>query len=162
MKEIYLTNNKGIVFVDNEDYEWLQQYKWNFNLSRNGNGYATTNLYLNKRNLIKHMHRLIMNEPIGLQIDHIDNNGLNNQKNNLRIVTNQQNQMNRKKGINCSSKYKGVTWKKQDKQWQAQIQANKKYIYLGLFRIEEDAAKAYNEAAIELFGEYAHLNEVKL
>ena len=108
------------------------------------------------------MHRLLMNEPAGFDIDHIDHNKLNNQKNNLRIVTRSQNMMNRLKGKNCSSIYKGVCWKGEINKWSVQIMIDNKYIHIGVFKIEEEAALAYNKKAKELFGEYAYLNEVEL
>lgn len=156
MKEIILANNKGIALVDNEDYEWLNQYKW----SLDAYGYAITNVRINKQRKSKKMHRLIMNEPIGFEIDHTDQNGLNNQKDNLRISTHSQNNMNRLKRNGCSSKYKGVHFKKSIDKWAANIGFNKKQIYLGYFNNEIDAANAYNKKAKELHGKYANLNEV--
>lgn len=152
MKEIILSKNKGITLVDDENYEWLNKYKWYLD----DVGYARSTI----KSKNKRIHRLIMNEPKDMEIDHIDGNRLNNQKNNLRIVTRSQNNMNRLKVENCTSKFKGVCWNKRDKIWFAQIKINKKRFYLGNFKIEEEAAGAYNKAAIELFGEYACLNEV--
>lgn len=94
------------------------------------------------------------------EIDHIDNNHLNNNIKNLRPVTRSQNNMNRIKLRNTSSKFKGVCWNKQLNKWEVGIKINNKKKYLGLFKSETDAAIAYNNAAIELFGEYANLNEV--
>ena len=153
MKEIYLSNGKNIVLVDDEDHNWLKKYKWHLH----SNGYAKSTI----KSKSKRMHRLIMNEPAGFDIDHIDHNKLNNQKNNLRIVTRSQNMMNRLKGKNCSSIYKGVCWKREINKWSVQIMIDNKYIHIGVFKIEEEAAVAYNKAAIKLFGEYANLNEVK-
>ena len=155
VKEIQLVNNKGIVLVDDEDYYFLNQYKWNLAKPC----YARTTLYNGNKKTI-YMHSFIMNTPGGMLTDHIDGNGLNNQKNNLRIVTKSQNNMNSKKGAGFTSKYKGVNWDKDCKKWRAHITLNKKKKHLGVFINEEEAAIAYNEAAKKLFKEYANLNEV--
>lgn len=111
-------------------------------------------------------HRLIFLYHHGYSpefLDHIDGNPLNNSINNLREATNQENGMNRKKnksinGKPTSSIYKGVTRAKHAKKWTAQIQIDGKSKYLGSFISEIEAAKAYNRAAIKLFGEFAKLN----
>ena len=108
-------------------------------------------------------HRLIFLYHHGYlpkYIDHIDRNKLNNDINNLREVTQSQNNMN-KSSVKGSSQYKGVCWRKRRNKWETNIKINQKLKYLESFNLEEDAAKAYNKAAIELFGEYAKLNEVK-
>lgn len=91
-------------------------------------------------------------------IDHRDHNGLNNQKSNLRFCTPSENAMNARKNENSSSVYKGVCFFNRDKKWLAQIQVNGKPIRLGCFASEVEAAKAYNNKAIELFCEFANLN----
>lgn len=156
VKEIILYGNKGIALVDDEDYDWLNQYSW----CLHGYGYATTSIKNNKKYITKGMHRLIMKEPINLDIDHIDHNVLNNQKNNLRSVVRSQNNMNRKPLKNSSSIFKGVSWIKRDKKWLSRIKLNGKSIHLGVFKSEKDAAIAYNKAAKKLFKKYALLNEV--
>lgn len=92
------------------------------------------------------------------QVDHIDGNPLNNTRSNLRIVTNQQNQMARHKAVSKTG-YKGVA--KHGNGWRAQIKFNQKQIRLGTYATPEKAAKAYNQAAIALFGNHAVINEVK-
>lgn len=156
MREIKLANNKGIAFVDDEDYELLNQYNWHL-ISRE---YANTYIKINNKRESKLMHKLILNTYKNLEIDHIDGNGLNNQKSNLRLLTHQQNIMNSFKHKRSSSKFKGVSWHKTGKKWQAYIGFNKKLIYIGLFDFEKEAAKAYNEKAKDLYGKYANLNEV--
>lgn len=140
--------------MDDEDYGWLNEYKWHIS-----NGYAIAHFYQNEKRTTKRMHRLIMNEPQNFQIDHINRNKLNNTKINLRVVTNSQNQMNspKQKG---SSKFKGVWWHKNTMKWVSVIKANKIKYYLGYFENEEDAARAYNKKAKEVHGEYAYLNKV--
>lgn len=143
-KEIKLTKNK-VALIDDEDFEFLNQFKWYFNT-----GYA---MRRNKKQTIL-MHRVINNTPDGMETDHINRKKLDNRRINLRSCTNQQNQMNSSKMINTTSKYKGVCWHINNKKWQVNIQ-NK---YLGYFKSELEAAKAYDKAAKELFGEFARLN----
>ncbi len=99
-----------------------------------------------------------MNTPEDKHTDHEDGNGLNNQKSNLRIVTNAQNHMNKKGNRNTSSKYKGVCWNKESNKWTSSITLNQKQTHLGYFTCEKKAAKAYDKKAKELFGEYSRLN----
>jgi hypothetical protein len=103
------------------------------------------------------LHRLIMDAAIGDIIDHIDGDGLNNAKSNLRFVTSQQNAMNRRAWKNKrGSRFKGVH--RDGKRFRAIITVNRKNIGLGSFKTEEEAAEAYNKAASEMFGEFACLN----
>lgn len=152
VKEISLTEDK-VAFVDDEDYPLVSQYKWYVSGSHS-NWYAIRNNRL--KSLI--MHRLILNIPKDFECDHINGNGLDNRRCNLRIVTKAQNQMNRRKSQSCSSNFKGVTWYKSRNKWIVTITINQKQIYLGRYVNEIDAAKAYDEAAKRLFGEYARLN----
>jgi hypothetical protein len=156
MKKIKLTQGK-FALVDDEDFEWLNQWKWCYHKEKNKNtGYVVR--AINKK-LIR-MHRQILNLIFGdkKDADHKDHNGLNNQKNNLRIVTSQENRRNSLKIKNCFSKYKGVSLHKSTKKWRAYIVINYKQKHLGLFISEKKAAKVYNQAAIKYFGKHAYLN----
>lgn len=152
MKTIPLTKRK-MALVDDEDYEWLMQWKWHV-IECEKNFYARRN---HKGKTI-YMHRLIMGACAGQQTDHKNCNGLNNQKQNLRFCSNAQNQYNQKSYIGHTSKFRGVCWHKVAKKWQASIRHHYHLIYLGLFGNEFEAAKAYDRAAVEKYGEYAHLN----
>lgn len=98
--------------------------------------------------------------PIGYDIDRINTNG-DYEPSNVRVVTHQQNCFNTRGTKNSSSKYKGVSWDKNTFKWVARIGKDRKSICIGYFLDEDDAADAYNEKALELFGEYVHLNPTK-
>ena len=104
------------------------------------------------------LHRLVADTPKGMDTDHINGDGLDNRKQNLRICTHAENMCNRRLGKNNKSGFKGVNWRKDDKTWHAQIRHNKKKIHIGYFKDKEEAAKAYDRKAIELQGEFAWLN----
>lgn len=143
MKEIKLTQGK-VALVDDEDFEQLNQFKWS--ACKNGNTfYATNNFHNTLYNFIYSLHRLILLSPDfpapGKTVDHIDGNGLNNQKSNLRIVTHRQNMQNLH--IKTTSKYPGVSWHNASKKWQAAIMIEGKQFHLGIFDSEEKAYEAY-------------------
>lgn len=157
-KEIKLT--KGYVaLVDDEDYNYLNQWKWA--VSKRKNTIYAQGVINNKPN---HMHRFIIKPKKNQIIDHINGNGLDNRKSNLRICTQSENLRNRSKPKwkKTTSKYKGVSFVKNRKTpWRSYIQINKKYKHLGHFNNEIDAAIAYNKAAIKYYKKFAFLNEIK-
>src|ERR1035437_8173818 len=152
MREIPLTQGQTTL-VDDEDYGWLVGMgPWHAQRSRS-TFYAT----FSQRNL--GMHRVIVGvtDPKD-QVDHEDNDGLNNRRYNLRVATHAQNQRNRGKQANNKSGYKGVYWDYRSNKWRAEIRVNGKRIFLGRFDDVLDAAAAYHEAAIKYHGEFAHLH----
>jgi len=152
-RRIPLTRGK-FALVDSADYYRLAKFQWYANGTTQNKFYAIRN---HGRKGLK-MHRVIMNAPDHLSVDHIDHNGLNNCKSNLRLCTHAQNSCN----IGCYkgtvSKYKGVCWYKNIKKWSAAIKCDGKQYYLGTFASEIDAARAYDKKAAELHGEFACLN----
>lgn len=152
MKYIRLSTG-DIATVDNADFNWLNQ--WNWHLS--GAGYAM------RSELGKsiYMHTLLSNGPKGMDTDHVDGNRLNNSRSNLRVCTRSQNMMNARKQSNNTSGYKGVSWQKNAKKFSAYIQVGGKKKHLGLFTNAIEAAKAYNNAALDHFGGYCRLNKFK-
>ena len=105
------------------------------------------------------MHRAILDVPKGKIVDHINHNGLDNRRANLRVATRRQNAWNkRKRRSKCSSQYKGVMWLKKAGKWQARISCKGRSIVIGYFDDEKAAARAYDARAAELFGEYAAPN----
>jgi len=163
-KQIPLTQSKFAI-VDNEDYEWLMQWKWCAAKVRN-TFYATRVIGTRLNQQTISMHRLIMNTAKEMQTDHRNHNGLDNRKENIRTCTHSENQHNRKVTHKGTSKYKGVCWKKgitykghqYDGKWCTQITNKDKSIHIGYFNDEIKAAKAYDQKAKELFGEFAHTN----
>jgi hypothetical protein len=152
VRRIPLTRGK-FALIDADDYYRLVKFPWHA-IVGNSTFYATGTR--NGKGVV--MHREIMNTPDDLVVDHIDRNGLNNCKANLRLCTPTQNRRNAASVFGSISRYKGVTWKKSRKKWFAEIQFNKKRYSLGYFEDEIAAAKAYDKKAKELFGEFAYLN----
>jgi hypothetical protein len=145
--------SKGqFAIVDAADFDWLSRFKWHCVITNNI-AYAY-HCFCDKT---VGMHRFIMKPGQSLVVDHIDGNGLNNTRGNLRICTREQNVHNRKGG-GKTSQYKGVCRKKHSKKWYAGIKKNEQHIHIGYFEREIDAAKAYDEKARQLFGEFAYLN----
>ena len=155
MKEISLTQNK-VALVDDEDFEWLNQFKW-YACWSGWVWYAIRKSpILDGKRITILMHREIMNAPNGVPVDHRNSNGLDNRRENVRLCTNQQNMHNRKKA-NRNNKLgiKGVCWHRNTKKFRSQINLNGKKIHLGLFNVLGDADSAYRKAEEKYFGEFA-------
>ena len=101
------------------------------------------------------MHRVIAETPEGKETDHVNHNSLDNRRENLRVCTHSQNMANASKKTPHTSKFKGVTWNRHLGRWYSRITCNGKLLNIGPFNSEIDAAKAYDEKATELFGEFA-------
>lgn len=153
MKEISLT--KGMTaLIDDEDFDKVKEFKWYAHESRPGKFYARSDFPGRKRVFL---HRFIMNiDDPKIQVDHIDGNKMNNTRSNLRLATNQENNRNQHKlKSNNTSNYRGVSFNKQSNKFEAYIKLpNKKKKNLGLFEKVEDAAKAFDIAAKEIYGTY--------
>lgn len=106
------------------------------------------------------MHRLILNAPDHVRVDHRNGDGLDNRRDNLRYATTSQNCGNQRVGRNNTSGYKGVTPRPSGK-WRARIMYQRQCQHLGEYETKEDAARAYNEAALRLFGPFARLNPIE-
>ena len=159
MKEIKLTQGY-VALVDDEDYERVMQYRWHVQ-ARKRTKYAWRSVCKpDGRWTSLMLHRFILNLPSGMvpQVDHKDRNGLNCQKENLRIATGSENNANQRKRPNLSSRYKGVAWYKQTNKWMAHFTVNRKKHHLGYYFLEEEAARAYDAAMIKTFGEFALTN----
>jgi len=158
-RRIPLTRGKFAI-VDPDDYPELKKYKW-FATKNGSTFYAKRHTRFTER--IKTtsvcMHRKIMNAPDNLVIDHINYNGLDNRKANLRLATRRQNSLHIIRTMNPgSSKYKGVSWREDRKKWSVKIMADGKTIHLGCYKDEIKAAKAYDKAAKKYHGQFASLN----
>jgi AP2 domain len=140
MKEIVLTQGK-VALVDDRDFGRLNKFKWLAH--ETGNTFYAERMYTTqdgKRHVIG-MHRLIINTPNGLDTDHINGNGLDNRRINLRSVTHRKNLQNIR--TEKTSKYPGVCWRKRDKKWQAQIKISGRVMNLGCYPDEETAGLVY-------------------
>ena len=172
-KEIELTQGYKAI-VDDEDYERVNVKKWYIRKwKRNDKMYAERKETLDGKVITLMMHRFVMNEPSKeFDIDHIDGNGLNNQKENLRICTRSQNCMNKRVRKDSGTGYKGVYEVKKDhkkllgpnaKRFEAYIgipETSGERLFLGRYHTLREAVIIYNNKAVELFGEYVLLNDI--
>lgn len=159
MKQIPVGRGK-VALVDDEDYEHLSKRKWYCYRARskNTNCWHVRLSESNKRQV--YLHRMIVTPPEGMIVDHINRDGLDNRKENLRFCTPWQNSLNCSPRINCTSKYKGVCKRSDSGSYRSRIRVHGKLINLGNFKNEKDAARAYNDAAKLYFGEFAVLNNL--
>lgn len=150
MKRIKILSPKfGVKYflIDKEDYKKIKSFKW----------------HLSTRNYIKNhklgfLHRFILTPKKGILVDHINGDVLDNRKENLRICTPSENQCNRHRQQNNTSGYRGVKCHKTCKRFEAKLQIKNKFIYGGLFKTKEEAAKRYDELAIKYHKKFAKLN----
>ncbi len=153
-----------VALVDDDDYDLVMAYRWFVvEKSRSGVGrrrddgpYAKTTVrHPDGHWTTARMHSLLTGWP---QTDHKDHDGLNNQRSNLRPATQSQNAANQRPMEGRTSQYKGVSWKREYRKWLAKITIRKRGRHLGYFAVEEDAARAYDAAALAAWGEFACLN----
>lgn len=158
--ELPLSRNLTAV-IDNEDSD-LSEFKWHSH-SDGYRFYAVRNRHTESRRTTQQLHRVILERILnrslakGEFVDHINGNGLDNRRCNLRLANNAENCRNKRRDTRNSSGYKGVGFSKSSHKWRARIMVNNKSIWLGLFNTPEEAHKAYCEAAIHYFGDFARL-----
>lgn len=139
--------------IDDADEAFVNLFKWSF--TSVGRGYAVRRvLKPDGRATHQLLHRYLLDPSTGFEVDHIDGDSLNNCRANLRVCTHKQNRANTRKHKDNTSGFKGVCWSKAAQKWSAKLR-NK---HLGLFGTKEEAALAYDQAAIRECGEFAHTN----
>lgn len=155
VKEILLQNGM-VVFVDDEDYERLNAYKWRIYKEKSAITIETT-IDRKTRKLgnvifdIKNTNQVVV---------HINGDRLDFQKTNLKLISKSEMNLYKKGNVKSTSKYKGVSWSKRDNKWRAQIQSKGKTIHLGAYLDEDEAAEAYNNAALIFHGKNAYQNKI--
>ena len=157
MKKIKLSKGK-FALIDDEDFERASKIIWHLQKTR-WFEYAANSITVSPNKQSKlYLHRFILNAPKGMVVDHIDGNGLNNQKSNLRLCTNGQNQSCGKKR-SAASGFRGVgRSQNRHKKWQVYITHENEKHFIGCFENKIEAAKAWDKAAIKYHGEFATLN----
>lgn len=147
-----------VVKVDADNYEVLSQFRW-YAKAKDRRVYAARTQRINGVSKTIMMHREIIEVPDGMFVDHIDRNTLNNRRDNLRLATKSQNNWNTpaRRGSN-TSQFKGVHFDSHANKWIARIKAERRTVHIGLFVSEEEAARAYDNAAKQYHGEFAYLN----
>ena len=160
----YIELTQGYVAaVDSADYERVSAHKWYASVRSRADGsvrvYAMRHVLREGGGRTAQMlHRFVTDTPMGMYIDHINGNGLDNRRANLRICTCSENLRNQRPKTGGSSAYKGVCWRKDRGKWVAGIKLNGEREHLGYFDSEQDAVKAYDRAALSAYGEYARTN----
>jgi hypothetical protein len=165
MKTIQLTRGYSVL-VDDEDYESLSGLKWCSWVGESGHVYAVHSMSKKDGYRKIAMHRLIMEAPPGMQVDHIQlfayDNVIDNRKSNLRLATRHQNLRSRSKRCLSRSIFKGVSYNTQDRNpsrpWRARVKHDGKFVHAGCFTVEAHAAIAYDLKAVELYGRFALTN----
>lgn len=162
MKKIKLTQNQYAI-IDDSNFLELSQFNWYAKWEKKTKSFYAGRNVKDERNKWSSitMHRQILKPNMNCFVDRINHNTLDNRKKNLRLVNRSQNLYNMRLPKHNTSGFKGVTWYKALKKWMAYIRKDGKLRYLGYFYNIEDAAIAYNEAAKNMFGEYAMLNIIK-
>jgi hypothetical protein len=159
MKSFFIDSKKHgrfKVLVDDEDWDKVKNVPWIIhNSKRHRSPYAVG--YFGKKNKkddYRWAHRVVIDVPVGMEVDHIDGNGLNNQKSNLRICTHRENMQNRRKPANNKSGHKGVHWCKREEKWVAKLWFDGKRRHLGYFKTADEAGAAWNKKAKEVRKEF--------
>jgi hypothetical protein len=150
-----LSKNK-YALVDDEDYPKVSKHKW-FVIQRGKSEHACRTVIENGNKRTEYLHRALLNPNSNEVVDHINGNGLDNQKANLRLCTKQQNSWNSDKNTKNVSGYKGVSFEKTTGKWRVRIRKDGKSYSYGLYEQAEEASKVYLEKAQELFGQYARI-----
>ena len=155
--KIFFSNCDSFTTVDTDDYLKVKDYGWS-RVSTNTNGlyYAKARIRGKAVDSRVSLHQLLMPTEEGFVPDHIDGDGLNNRRHNLRIVTNSQNGMNTSLFSNNTSGTKGVYWHNRSSKWKAQINVDNRRINLGTFQCKRDAITRRRLAEVEYFGEYSY------
>jgi hypothetical protein len=165
MKEVSLAGGM-VAFVDDEDFAITNQYSWHTLQCKHSRiVYAVATDTRTKPRKTIYLHRLVLGAPDETNVDHKNRNGLDCQRNNLRLATGSQNQQNMAKcrtfrGMQPSSHFKGVTWDKSRKVWKAKGKLNGRTTNIGRFESETEAALAYNLFAIKYYGSFSRLNSI--
>jgi hypothetical protein len=166
MKQIPLTQGY-FALVDDEDFERVNAFKWCAHVKPRKDGtirdvYACRTVRCGKRFLTVLLHRFILGvTDTKVQIDHVNHKGLDCRRANMRLATQRQNIRNQRKRTGLTSKYKGVYWKRANGKWGATVEILGKRKHIGYFFTEREAALAYNSAALAVYGEFAHLNQME-
>lgn len=162
MIEILLNQGSKILFIDEIDIPLINHYKWYAHKEctkgyEQWYAYAPAVLANGRKSQVK-LHRLITNALPNQFVDHWDHNGLNNTRENLRVCTPAQNAQNQRRNSINTSGFKGVSWHKQGNKWASYIKIEGKRKSLGLYHNIIEAAVAYDEVALKVFGKFAYLN----
>lgn len=158
MKTVSIDSYDKVAIIDDEDFDTVSQYTWQLHIGRSGILYARTNVVIAEKRTTIYLHTLVIGCKRGHEIDHINHNGLDCRKQNMRFATHSQNLANARIQANNSSGYRGVSWETRSGKWKATIAIENRRIHLGYFTSKEDAAKAYDKAASKAFGEFAYRN----
>lgn len=151
------TTKHRVAIVDECDRHLFERFAWHTMCHKRLTPYAGSG---KAPNYIGHrlLHRAVLDVPSGVVVDHINGNGLDCRRVNLRVCTQKQNTHNRRPTRGSTSKYRGVSWNKRDQRWIVQITVNGRNKCLGRFLSEDEAAAAYDEAAMQAYGSFARLN----